>query len=324
MRRIAIGICAALALPSAAAATELQLVTDVDASGWPVVTAIDAQARTGVEAQWRVCDPLCGAPVTATQFAPGAVPAGAELEASTELDGVPVTARTPAWQGQVVSVAPPQVMGAAAVGAVVTAVDGTWAGGWGGEGSRLGLIACPAVTSQDCRRLPVDASAVLDSAYAGWFIGAISQRGTAVAQPAWPAAVPGQPSMIPAPPVSQTLVAGPLIGPVAAAIVSGPVPGGRDAAPEPALRPRSITLRPRGKRAGRAVQIGRVRCAGRCRVQVTVRGPGVKRSTTKLTVRGKRTLMLARRYQRAPRVTVTVRFLGTPPTQTTTRTIRRA
>lgn len=84
------------------------------------------------------CTPL--APPTDPQWLPVRGERPGTVWRATQ-DGVTRTSRP--WQGPVAASTPPRASGPTRVGGRVVPVVGTWIGGWGWEGDRLQLQACP-------------------------------------------------------------------------------------------------------------------------------------------------------------------------------------
>jgi hypothetical protein len=302
----------------------------IDQDGWPVLAAkYGSSYAMPATASWRVCNPDCG-PVVATGFLfePGPTAIGTTFEATgTTVHGTPGTERSPAWGGQVTNTALPTFEGEPRVGQTLTPRAGAWTGGWGAEFGLVGMRACPSAAAQDCRAMTASilqpgnpAQITIDPAYTGWYVGAIESRygaGTAFPAIGYPFTPPGQVSQLRAPLLRQTIVAGPLRGPVLGAPTSAP-PTARLS-----FTPRA-TIRRRAARRGRALVLATVRCSGRCVAHAKLRH-GSKTTTRRIVVTGAQAavkLWPGTFSRHATKVRVSVRFDNHPATASGTVKLR--
>jgi hypothetical protein len=193
------------------------------------------------------------------ELEPGREPAGTVFEASATYEHNVYSSRV-IWHGTVATLHPPQLTGAARVGARVMPVAGDWGGGWGGETDQLGVEACRSSTGAECRMLGGGELGCPDQSsrpkvgnwYTGWYLFAVDARlaaddacaGTGYFSnadlPLWSLGVTVQRS-------------------VAAGRVTGPPP------------PRVAILR-RAQIHGNRVLVARVSCVARCDVVLTADG----------------------------------------------------
>ena len=301
-------VCSLLA-PAIARADVIQITQRlIGEDGWPRLTANYNPYGLGT-ASWKVCAPECG-PVVATGsfYDAGPTAPGTTFQASATVGGTTTTDRSPAWKGQVTSVAPPMFDGEPRVGQPLTPHGGEWAGGWGDDRSLLGMRACPTVAAEDCRVMTdfrTTSEVTIDPAYAGWYVGAIETRiGSGTVFPAIGYLFSaGQVSPHRAPTPAQTVAAGALSGPVIGAPTSQP--------PTTRLRfvPR-VTIRRRAVRRGGALVLAALRCSGRCVAHATLRH-GRKALTRRIVVTGGQAAVKLWPGTFSPRATtvrVTVRF----------------
>lgn len=268
MRLAASVLLAALALPPAVLADGAEIDgLGIDAKGYPSLQGGYSPDYALARPNWRICSPDCGPVVSVSEFfETGPVPPGTTIELSTTFRGRTTTDRTPPWRGIVQNTASPTFTGAAQIGSRLTPRKGTWSGGFGDEFSLVGMQACLTPAMLDCRALTASSfqpgnpeSVELDAAYAGWYVGAVEARfggGSAFTLPGY-GFPPGVLSFYDAPRVSQTVAAGPLVGPVPP--------------PTDAQRP-TVSWRSRAavRRRGLA-DFGTARCPVACGLKLTVK-----------------------------------------------------
>lgn len=302
--------CAGLLLPAAAHADGVKITQHVfSEDGQPVLVANYQPNGALATPSWKVCAPDCGPTVlTGNQLQPGPTANGTTFEASATVGETTTTDRSRPWNGQVTNTVAPTISGEAKVGGTVSGAAGTWTGGWGDDYSTVELRACRAADGTSCVRLP-SASAVIDSAYAGWYIGSIDSRyGREAAFPAfaWPAPIPGQPSGVPVPPATQTTVYSALIGPIAGL----PAPPANDPPRivDPPVLLTGISLRKRAKVVDGRRVVGTVRCSFRCVARVTYSQGGHKLSKRVVVRSGNVTLVAPSGFSVKRKLSVKVRF----------------
>lgn len=198
----------------------------VTEDGWPRLAA-DAHTP-GSSTTWSRCPPDgggCTTVATGPGHEPGPTEAGTTFASTTTTaDGRSVHARTKTWRGRLAPAAAPALVGEPRIGRHVDTQPGSWDGGWGDEQSLLGVRACPTAAGTDCRAVssagiqPGRGPALVDPAYADWYLGAYETRISAfTAFPAIALHFPfGEVSPHRAPAPGPTVVAGPLVGPVPA------------------------------------------------------------------------------------------------------------
>jgi hypothetical protein len=229
--------------------------------------------------QWWTCPPgdACRHVANGTSFAPGETARGASFRTgrtSTWIEDV----ASPLWLGRVAATLPPALEGVAAPGGTVKLLPASWTGGWGSDVSTSAILACPSPARTDCEVLP--AGAVLGK-HRGWSLFAVEARGSRDMPPGPIGAVRPEPSAL----VSVSAPAGPVA----------------DAPPKV-----DVTLRARAQRSRGRVDVGRVLCAQRCRVELTV--GSVRRS---FSIRGSSRLSItASRVARSGRANMTVDVNG--------------
>ncbi|MDO9353373.1 MAG: hypothetical protein Q7T55_06745 [Solirubrobacteraceae bacterium] len=317
-----------LAFPSVAAADGVAVTQNVFSdNGDPVVVANYVPDGSQATPTWTRCAPDCGETVATTQqYAAGDTAAGTTFEATTVVGGVTTTARSKTWTGRVTNTSLPTIGGDPRVGGTVTATAGTWTGGWGDERSELRIRLCKSPEpGRACVTLaPGPASAVLDSAYAGWYVGAIDYRyarDSVFPAGAWPAPVPGIPSTIPAPTPSRIVVNSALIGPITPA--QPPSVSEEDGGLRPQTDPKPLGFTPKvtvlktAKKAKGARTLGSITCTGTCVATVTY-AQGKKTATSQLTITGKKALKLPSKLSVKKSTRVTVVFLRSTVTKTGT------
>lgn len=320
--RLVVGVLSLLAVPASAHADGIKITQHVfTEDGQPQLVGNYSPDGSVAKPSWKICAPDCGPIVLAdtSVFQPGPQAAGTTFEASATVNGVTTTDRSRAWTGQVANVTPPTISGDAKVGATVTGVAGTWSGGWGDDRDSVSLRVCTTAAATDCRRLPADATSVIDSAYAGWFIGATDERyGRESVFPAaaWPAPIPGVPSTLPARAASQTVALGALVGPIAAAPAApapAPIPG---PTPKPQDEPKtktlgftpSVALRKRATTTGGKRVVGTISCKARCVAHVKLT-QGKKTASLKIVVSKKKaSITLPAKFSTKRSVGVAVTF----------------
>ena len=322
---MALVVIGSLSSSAVARADGVEVTQEVfDPDGWPALVANYAPDGSRAVPSWQICAPDCGPVVATDQFyRPGPTAAGTTFSASATVDGTTTVDRSRAWGGQVTNTAMPALTGEPKVGHTLTPNAGTWTGGWGDDVSLVGVRACRTAAAEDCRAMsassiqPGNPSQVtIDSAYTGWYVGAVEHR--AGAQSAYPAILyrfpPGQVSSLPAPPPGQTVAVGPLSGPV----IAGPdvEPPSAPVTPPGLKGARGFipiaTLRKRAARSGGAFVLGTISCSGRCVARVTLRH-GRKAVARRIVLNGKRATIKVRSGtfpRQATAVRVTVRFDG--------------
>jgi hypothetical protein len=232
---------------------------------------------------WKICAPDCG-PVVATgnAFTPGDQPAGTSFEASTTLAGTTTTAHSRTWLGRVANTAPPTFTGSPVVGSMLTPAAGTWSGGWGNDYSWLGMRACRAADGQDCHAMnaaafgqPPSKPLTVDSAYVGWYVGAVETRlaaETAIAGVGYSDPTPGHVYPLTSPALAQTVAVSALVGPVTTP--SGDDTAGSDSTTVTPEFTSRLVLRKRALLTSGTLRLGTIRCSSRCVAHVTVKAGG--------------------------------------------------
>lgn len=281
----------------------LEITHTLTADGWPSLAANYAYATSSVTPTWARCgiDSCDDAGTTNPIFLPGPSSEHERFQASGSINGAPTTAVSKEWLGQVTNLTPPALSGATAAGATVTATGGTWAGGWPDDFSLVQLRACPTPAGTGCVRVANGASAVVDAAYAGWYLGAMESRyGTEQAFAAigylYP---PGKISSHAAAEAGRTVALGPLSGPVTVS------PKAETAPPQPALALRKAAVLRKG-----SLVLGTLSCAKACKARVEIRqGSRTAVRRLSLTAAAKTTVTVpARRLRRTGKLRVAVTF----------------
>ena len=253
-------------------------------------------AGAGPTPRWSICSPPPAAgcvETNATRFAflnPGPEPAGTVFVA-TETAGGRTYRTSVTWQGPVTVLTPPRVVGRPRFHAHVTAIAGTWSGGWGTESDQLGVEACRTRRGDGCVVLSggqygcpgQPARALVGGWLPGMYLFAFDLRtprdgACAGVGYSYPGAVPPWP-------VQQIVARSAPVGPV-----TGPP------------RPSVAILRHAFVSAGR-VEVADVQCATVCRVYVHV-FDGRSSSGDQLTLTGSATVGVPRGRLRAGPMTV--------------------
>ena len=241
----------------------------------------------GPTPQWSICSPPPNAGCVQTQetrfpfLNPGPEPAGTVFVA-TETAGGRTYRASVTWQGRVTAVAPPRIVGRPRFRAHVTAIAGSWTGGWGTESDQLGVEACRTRRGARCVVLSggqygcpgQPARATVGGWLPGMYLFAFDLR----TPRDWACAGVGYlyPGAIPPGPVQQIVARSAPVGPV-----TGPP------------RPKVKVLRHAFLRAGR-VEVADIRCFTVCRVSVNV-FDGRSSSWAQLTLKGSATVGVPRR-----------------------------
>lgn len=183
----AVAILAGFTGPAHARTSEISQLL-FDENGWPVLLAqglTDYEDPVQAAMSWRICSPVCGEEVgTNMTLEAGPTAAGTRFQVTSSLGTKREVLLSKPWLGQVQNVTPPAIQGTPAIGATIMASPGTWSGGWGGEGSLLGLVACRTPAALDCRGIEEsvfhdDVKArpfKIPTAYGGWYVGARESR----------------------------------------------------------------------------------------------------------------------------------------------------
>lgn len=238
-----------------------------------------------------ICTPVAwnGTDWRGGTYDPGPTAVGTVFELRTAQG----TKRSPAWQGQVASTAPPSITGQLYGTGSAQPVAGTWTGGWGDDISSLHLSACltpagtgcvplpqlqgcavPCTTVADRTAVSIGAPAGIPPALAGRYLVATDTR-LPREQIGWPLPTPALWSMgfsYDLEPVSAvrsiSAPVGPLANPVTQQIGDTVTP----IVPAPA-----VTLRERALRSKGRISVGRITCAAAaCKVALKVSGGGRK------------------------------------------------
>jgi hypothetical protein len=325
-RVIAATFAAITLLPGSSAAQSISGYAQVDRDGNPsVVVSSAGLAPAEHEAiRWRACPPDGGACVPlsgAGAVEPGPTAPGTVFEAHLARAGAELTARTPAWSGQIQSAGVPALNGEPKVGARVHVVPTSWTGGWaaapfteGAPRSGYAIAACSDETGTQCFLIAEQQVALdgiqLEPRWVGWrlLVGEWRQAGgNPVPAIGW------------APPVPMTLerLQGGQPAPYGTATgtrarlsaMSAPVAGnpGAAAPADPTVKLRARALRAKGR-----MTVGRMTCALSCKVAVKVSGGGRKARTTTFLARSGSTAITvpARRGKLTVRVRVDGKLLA--------------
>lgn len=275
-----------------------------DRRGDPVLVANFAPDGSLAEPSFSVCPPDGGgctpAESTDRELQPGSEPAGSVFEASATFKGH-VYSSSVTWRGTVTALGPPELAGAATVGARVIPVAGRWAGGWGGESDQLGVEACRTANGTQCRQLGGGELGCPDQSsrprignwYTGWYLFAIDARmpadgicaGTGYSTnadlPLWKLSATVQRS-------------------AASARVVGP--------PAP-----KVAILSRARIRGHRVLVARVTCVARCAVSVTAMGADGSFASGRQSVLGSAAIGVNRRRRIVPgKLRIAVHVGGSP------------
>jgi hypothetical protein len=290
-------VAAMFLLPVAPAyGADLKIAETVNPSGDPGLTAAVWPKEDAGTIEWRrcadggaVCEPLPDSAYVRTidngrAAFPGETPAGTVFEAVATKDGVETKARTRGWQGRLASATPPALQGEAAVGKAVTAVPGTWSGGWGSSPvPTINIFACRDATAGDCWLIAYGATVAPEPQWAGWYLLAQEYftTGDAVCN-----AILGCF-------VTASLVATPFkYTPQRATTIALSAPFGPVAGPPTVVAKKAPTasVRARALRRKGQLHVARVSCESGCSVQLKVSG-GKRRAVYRtLRVMGVRSL----------------------------------
>lgn len=295
MKRAALTLALLVVLPASAAAQQptpvSRVVTQFTANGDPEirVEAFDTFQVRRCPPGGVACEVVPYDPLSSSSYEAGETAAGTVFEADVrDRDGVVTTIRSLPWRGRVTALSAPTLAGDAKVGGTVTAVDGTWGGGWaeppqGKDQTRTRVVACRAPDRAYCLELP---SGPLAQRWAGWYLIAVAWRVDGMS-----AFLAGQvPWPIPEPAYVPTLPTYAYSAPVpVCCTLPAPV-----ADPDPAP---VVELRTRAVRANGRLLLGRVDCTLRCRVGLIVSGGG-RTLTRSFTLEGRAALSIPRRRGR--------------------------
>ena len=241
----------------AAPAHALDLVTEIDANGDPLVSATEPVTwSTGA---------------TGVTIAPGEQPEGTVFTATTAGGE---TASTAPWGGRVTMASPPSLVGTAAVGETVKPVAATWKGGWGTEVDDLRIEACFNPTTCFTVSAPDwidggDGSVVLAPDTATWMLRVADRRRNR--NEVRPTVVYTDPSQItpltPGPLVAYSAFSAPTAyPPPATPTVSAP-----DIAPlDPTFTQPMVVFRKRALRRASGLVVGSVACPKACVIKLSV------------------------------------------------------
>jgi hypothetical protein len=195
-----------------------------------------------------------------------------DLPAGTRVEGIVGgnVARAATWNGPVVSLTPPALVGPAVTGEFVSVQPGTWSGGWDDDVDRAEVRACrtPDENPTGCRRLraPKGRPAhllLVDRDLAGFYLRAVNWR---VPRDGGGTLLLRDPSTSPATP-----------------IVAGPP---------------KVDLRRRVMKFSRGYGVGYVRCHPTCSVTVIVNGK--RNASHTFTAGGRRLIVLPRSARLRP------------------------
>ncbi|RKQ92254.1 hypothetical protein C8N24_2097 [Solirubrobacter pauli] len=315
---LALTVLALSPAPALAQQSDSRIASQYSNDGDPIIRIATANGDK-VEAFRRCapggapCEPIAFSPSGFGEYSAGVTAPGTVFEADVRSSaGVLTTIRSVPWQGPPTAVTLPTLVGEARVGGTVTAVDGTWSGGWGDRPGWRGevlsertyswVIACRTPERTGCWSF--NPAGPLTQRWAGWYLFAASSRsdGDNLGKPVaviafWPfptiADMRG----------SATRAYGSTPLRVCCTL---PAPAADPDPPAP-----TATLRTRAIRSGGRLLVGRVDCTLECTVGLAVFGGGRALKRT-FSTEGPKALTIPRRRGRLlVRVRVDGKLLAT-------------